>query len=99
MTVFNKAGQCKQCGEQMWDITVPRKLRGGWRTAFFLADGTSADLTLCDGCAMDPNFQRLWENILDGWRQSLGEPHSLMRQARDNFILDVFYKMPWSAVR
>ena len=90
-------GFCADCSTHIWDAGTDPNSWEGRRATMILANGSFMDVTLCHKCLEAPNFDRIWENVLDGWIAEGGGKYAIW-QAKSNFILDMIYTMPWNVV-
>lgn len=90
-------GFCADCSTHIWDAGTDPKSWGGKRATMLLANGSFMDVTLCNDCLENPNLDRIWENVLEGWIAEGGGKYAAW-QAKDDFILSMIYTMPWNVV-
>lgn len=60
-----KSGCCVLCDESVFE--VGKLIVDGWRTHLLLTDGTTAAVTICDGCSeieIGARMPALWRRIL-----------------------------------
>lgn len=65
------------------------------RVQLLLADGSTMDAAMCDGCAEEPDLDAIWARAMREW----DEKNRLRQLAVGNFIVGVVAKRPWKEVR
>lgn len=96
-----KIGICKACGERAWESDSIPKDRSGVRGQFLLADGSVADMTLCESCnaELPEGLDGLWERILGTFKADERTDRGwLARSASGNFILCKLAGRSWAEV-
>ena len=97
---LKKPGHCSQCTKHLWDREDDYRGRVGKRASFLLANGTIMDLTMCDDCIASPDLERLWFQVVAGWRGGNvdAERVDIAKAVNTNFFLALLYTQPWAHV-
>ncbi len=95
-----KPGHCTQCGEFLWDREDDYRGRSGKRATFMLANGTVMDLTMCDECLEDLDLEKIWFQVLAGWRGGNADAvrEDIAQAVNTNFVLALLYTQEWRDV-
>ena len=97
---IKKPGHCTQCGAHLWDREDDFKGRAGKRATFILANGTVMDLTMCDDCLEHVDCEKVWFQVLAGWRGGNADAvrEDIAQAVNTNFILALLYTQDWRDV-
>lgn len=76
---IKRLGYCSICNELVFETTaagaIGRPRPDAVRAKIAMVDGSFANLTLCTGCADDPDLGRLFEVILGAWWLELDDDY------------------------
>jgi hypothetical protein len=97
MSEAKQIGCCSCCGEHLWDVADIPATRRGVRATAMLFDGSLMDLTLGDCCLKNPDLDRIWSRVVEGWFAE-DAPKYALKQLQANGIAALLYTMKWKDV-
>ncbi len=104
MTHQHLVGHCTQCDTHLWDLEQARANRSGHKATFMLSDGSIMDLTMCEGCVEEPDFDALWGVTMHSWLHepryfadspAVRDEQAFQRAQKGTFILALLYTDVW----